>query len=432
MDDIKRGVVFGGGGARGAYEMGVWKALHELGYDYSIVVGTSIGAINGAMMAQGHYEQALEFWETIDDSKIHTMKTPIDISTIASSIKTVEALFGAYTKSGGLDFTPLSEALDKFIDEDALRASKIDFGVVTVQLPEAKAVQKFKDEIPQGAIKDYILASAACFPIMKTHDIDGVRYIDGGFRNNLPMDMAYERGARELVVVDLDSITFNRPKIPKDCKIIHIKHRKYLGMMMDFRTDRCRTNIQKGYLSTMKAFGKIEGGEYYFELGEIRKNYETHKERQVKFEKRIDGKLFGRITRYIKKHNDTDGKIAGTIAGMAECLGECFNMDNSKIYNFADFNREVFKKVNEFKANISVEEFEKYMKNTFKDNDYKKMVKDAGVLIDSKTVVSFFIYLIKKEMKGIAQNAMLWSIFTLRPMEFCAAVYYMILEDGQE
>ena len=48
-----RAIVLAGGGARGAYEMGAWRALRELGVEYQMVLGTSIGAINGVMMVQG-------------------------------------------------------------------------------------------------------------------------------------------------------------------------------------------------------------------------------------------------------------------------------------------------------------------------------------------------------------------------------------------
>ena len=51
-----------GGGTKGAYEIGVWRALRELSVDYQIVTGTSIGSINGAMMAMGDYEKAYQVW----------------------------------------------------------------------------------------------------------------------------------------------------------------------------------------------------------------------------------------------------------------------------------------------------------------------------------------------------------------------------------
>ena len=62
---MKRAIVLGGGGTRGSYEVGVWRALNELGIDYQIVTGTSIGSINGVFMAIGEYERAYMLWDTI-------------------------------------------------------------------------------------------------------------------------------------------------------------------------------------------------------------------------------------------------------------------------------------------------------------------------------------------------------------------------------
>ena len=63
MDDFKTALVLGGGGSRGAYEIGVWQALREMDIDIHIVTGTSIGAINGAAIAQGDYDMAVRMWK---------------------------------------------------------------------------------------------------------------------------------------------------------------------------------------------------------------------------------------------------------------------------------------------------------------------------------------------------------------------------------
>ena len=62
---VKRAIVLCGGGSLGAYEMGVWRALKELDINFDIVTGTSIGALNGAMMAMNDYEGALKLWNSI-------------------------------------------------------------------------------------------------------------------------------------------------------------------------------------------------------------------------------------------------------------------------------------------------------------------------------------------------------------------------------
>ena len=62
---MKTGIALAGGGSKGSYQIGVWKALRELGIDYDIVTGTSIGAINGALMVMGDFERAERLWSTI-------------------------------------------------------------------------------------------------------------------------------------------------------------------------------------------------------------------------------------------------------------------------------------------------------------------------------------------------------------------------------
>ena len=59
----KTAVVLAGGGSRGAYQIGVWKAMRELHIDYQLVAGTSVGALNGALMVQQEYDKALQVWE---------------------------------------------------------------------------------------------------------------------------------------------------------------------------------------------------------------------------------------------------------------------------------------------------------------------------------------------------------------------------------
>ena len=59
-----------GGGAKGAYEVGVWRALDEVDVRFDAVAGTSVGALNGAMMVMGELEQALRLWENIRFSQV--------------------------------------------------------------------------------------------------------------------------------------------------------------------------------------------------------------------------------------------------------------------------------------------------------------------------------------------------------------------------
>ena len=76
---MRRAIALGGGGTKGAYEMGIWKAMNEVGMDYQIVTGTSIGSINGALMATRDYRLASELWDTIEME--HVMADGVNLTT---------------------------------------------------------------------------------------------------------------------------------------------------------------------------------------------------------------------------------------------------------------------------------------------------------------------------------------------------------------
>ena len=69
---MKIGIAFAGGAGRGAYEIGVWKAMHETGFDQAVsaVSGSSVGGLNAALFLQGDFEKAVKTWENISDKKI--------------------------------------------------------------------------------------------------------------------------------------------------------------------------------------------------------------------------------------------------------------------------------------------------------------------------------------------------------------------------
>ncbi len=116
------GLVFEGGGTRGAYEVGVWKALKELDIHIDAVVGTSIGAINGALFVQNDLDKALEIWNNIRYSKIINIEDRLMLSLESNQLRNLnfsDALkaFGDIIKNRGLDISPLKKLLEEVIDE---------------------------------------------------------------------------------------------------------------------------------------------------------------------------------------------------------------------------------------------------------------------------------------------------------------------------
>ena len=69
------------------------------------------------------------------------------------------------------------------------------------------------EDIPAGQVRDYLMASAACFPALRARQIDGVKFLDGGYSDNMPTGLAKTMGAEELVCVDLEGVGITRPNL---------------------------------------------------------------------------------------------------------------------------------------------------------------------------------------------------------------------------
>ena len=190
----KTALVLSGGAARGAYEMGVWQALQELGVQIDMVCGTSIGSMNAYIIALGSYEKARDMW---------------------LNMKTEEVFdFDHVLQEGGGSFTGIKDILMADFPEDEVRASKTDFGLCTVKMNEEASMDPdtwtplylWKGDIPEGKLMDYVLASCSCYPVVKPYEIDGCKYLDGGFYDYIPVRMALDKGAERIIAVNLEAV----------------------------------------------------------------------------------------------------------------------------------------------------------------------------------------------------------------------------------
>ena len=255
-----KALVLAGGGARGSYQVGVWKALMELDWHPQIITGTSVGSLNGAMFALDLYETARDMWMSIRSQDV--MELPeenADLSELHDFLREV-------VRDGGMDVTPLEEIVERVLDEDALRASPIRFGLVTVEKRGLKPRELTLEDIPAGQVRDYLMASAACFPALRARQIDGVKFLDGGYSDNMPTGLAKTMGAEELVCVDLEGVGITRPNrtgLPTTL----IRSYWELGDILHFEPATARRNIELGYHDTLRAFGRLRGCAYAVDSG---------------------------------------------------------------------------------------------------------------------------------------------------------------------
>lgn len=267
---MKYGLVLAGGGGKGAYQIGVYKALHEMDIEIEAVAGTSVGSLNGALIAQGSYKKAIELWSNINVDQV--MKVDPDffkelishnLSNLKSNRDSMINNLTCIVKNKGFDISPLVELLTNLIDEEKLRQSDIDFGLVTVSLTDHKPIEYFINDIPQGKLTDYMLASSY-LPCFSPMELDGKRFIDGGFYDNFPVELIIKKGIKNIIAIDLHAVGRKKHIDIKDTNFIYIEPSGDIGGILEFDAAQSKRNIQMGYLDTLRIFGHYHGYSYYF------------------------------------------------------------------------------------------------------------------------------------------------------------------------
>jgi NTE family protein len=259
----KRGFALEGGGARGSYHMGVCKAYIESGYEFHGVVGTSIGAINAAMLASGELDTALELWEAISMEHLFDQEFLDALKLDNNFPGNITTAFRKIVADRGVDYSKIKKFLSSYIDETKVRASGIDFGLVTFSLSERKSYEVFLSDIPNGKLIDYILASAK-LPIFTPLHVDDNRFIDGGIINSCPINMLIDQGYDEIIAVRTKGFGLFR-KYDKKANVTIIETNENLGHFLSFDGDNAKLNIRRGYCDGLKTLKGLMGINYYLD-----------------------------------------------------------------------------------------------------------------------------------------------------------------------
>ncbi|MCC3865389.1 patatin-like phospholipase family protein [Terrisporobacter petrolearius] len=262
------GVALEGGGARGAFHVGAIRALLEEGYQIDGIVGTSIGAFNAAMVAQGDFEKCFEMWSNVTPQQLFDIEDRYMANVINRNlnIKTI-TYFSSEAKriitNRGIDTDNLRKVVDELIDEEKLRNSNMDFGLVTVELGPLSPIEVFKEDIPNGKIKDFIMASAR-YPGLKMEPLDGKAYLDGGLYDNCPVNLLSKKNYDKIIAIRLNS-SRKLKHIDEGANVVEIQPSMDLGGTFIFTKDLAHRNIKLGYYDAIKAIRKLKGREYYIE-----------------------------------------------------------------------------------------------------------------------------------------------------------------------
>ncbi len=398
-----KAVVLSGGGARGAYQVGAWRALRQLKYDFQIVTGTSIGSVNGLFMVQNQFFKCFSIWYNVSYKMLYENKFP----DTDDKLTIYKEYFKNFLENGGMSTSKMALLLSRMVNYHRFKKSKIDYGIVTYNLSKRRPEIKYKKDLNASNLRDYVLASSTCYPAFQKLEINGDKYIDGGYYDNMPVNLAVEMGADEIIAINLDAIGFKKKVKDKNVKITYIKPRNELGSFLMFNKSSARRSLRCGYNDTMKKFGKLDGNRFTFKYKHLEYNYNLKKDNYIKtVDKFINDKKFIVINTKLNYLKNLDKELNKKMNETIEYLGYLYELDDSKIYKIYNFNRILIKNLKGSET-YSPE----YVKNCLKKIKFR-------CLFDSKVIIHYLYDLIDK--KNSEELATIGNIFA---KEFKAALY---------
>jgi len=201
----KVALVLGGGGAKGAAEIGALRIIEKAGVDVDMVVGTSIGAVIGSLYAAGYsVDEMEELFLSITWNQL--LAGEKNSGGEASLMSTVMSFLGSGNSSGAGDGTfaegqSIEQLLDSLLRRRGVRYfsdTKIPFKCVAAEEESSEMVV-----LSDGRLSKSVRASMAIPGVFSPVKINGKRLADGGMANNLPIDVARAMGADIIIAIDL-------------------------------------------------------------------------------------------------------------------------------------------------------------------------------------------------------------------------------------
>ena len=267
------GLVLEGGGAKGAYQIGAWKALREAGVKIKGVAGVSVGSLNGALICMDDLERAEEIWKNIEYSHVMSVNNETVKALKERDFKNLnipELLSSGFqiVKDGGFDIAPLKSLIEEVVgDEEKLRNSKRELFAVTYSVSDRKELAVDIRNGDAGSIKDMLLASAY-FLAFKNEKLGGKRYMDGGGVNNVPVNVLLDHGYEDIIVIRIYGLGYDKERvteIPEGSRVYHIAPRQDLGGILEFDKKHTRKNMTLGYFDAKRFLYGLYGRIYYID-----------------------------------------------------------------------------------------------------------------------------------------------------------------------
>ncbi|MBR6108663.1 MAG: patatin-like phospholipase family protein [Clostridia bacterium] len=265
-------IALAGGGAKGGYEVGVWRSLSEEGLKYNAVSGTSVGALNGAMMTMRDLEKAEELWRNMRYSRVMNVDDAA-MAKLFSGEPTMRQIGAALKKAvnifkdGGFDISPLRELIRTTADIPGIKNSDVELFIVTYSLTDKKGLDIAVKSLPDDEICDMLLASAY-YPAFRNEPLTGGKhYADGGFAENLPLSPLIDHGYKNIIAVRLTEPKgrTKKLKLTSDVMIDVIAPKRKLGHTLNFCREQSAFDMTLGYFDAKRYVYGLVGDYYYLE-----------------------------------------------------------------------------------------------------------------------------------------------------------------------
>ncbi|MGI6247162.1 MAG: patatin-like phospholipase family protein [Pseudochelatococcus sp.] len=231
-------LVLQGGGALGAYQGGVYEALHEAGLEPDWVSGVSIGAVNAAIIAGNPPDQRLPklraFWEKITERKVWAYTPDGDIFRQLRNANSAFLTYmfgqpgfftphvpspffspaGARTATSFYDMSPLGQTLEELIDFSIINSQRMRFAVGAVNVMTGNFT--YFDNAHEEIAAEHIMASGALPPTLPMQKIGTDFYWDGGLVSNTPLQHLLDQSDHQNSLVFQVDLFSARGALPRD------------------------------------------------------------------------------------------------------------------------------------------------------------------------------------------------------------------------
>lgn len=224
----KIGLVFDGGGGKGAYQVGVWKALKEAGLDKCVtaIAGTSVGGLNAALFVKGDLKLAEKIW-TKDISKINTLEIGKGVGELIDqnlgdmsffSESKIDCFITTTNKGGGRDNGIIDTAADGKHIKKFVSGKAVYFNM--------RYIDDKRDALLNASMRKSVLLATSALPVLcRAIKIDGKHYIDGGVMDNSPYyPLLFKKGTDTIIVVHLgtEKAIYDKFEVSDDVSILEI------------------------------------------------------------------------------------------------------------------------------------------------------------------------------------------------------------------